>query len=888
MSSDSPGTVLVHSPLPFLVAEERHRDGQATEALFLTFNLDFGFFETAVLGTCRYAGARVTLVGDATVSAPDPRAVRNAGITYVPGLAAIPGAFHPKVVVLAGPQRGVVAVGSGNVSVGGWQHNSEIWTLVEITAGGSIPAWAVDLSAWLDDLPGRVPMTPRAAIGVQRTGRQLADLAAACAIEDDGARLVHTSNASILSQLPTGPVEDLLLYAPFHDPHEAAIEALIAHFTPARIRLSVQPDKTVLQSDALHALVARHGITLVADTETDRYRHGKLIEWTREGQRWALTGSANLSAAALLKPLPERGNCEIGLIAPIGESLFPEGPEIDALNVQTVQITPAATGDGQRGPTLLGASVEDTGLRLTLAHPARADLDIEASPHAEDPDHWFIVGGVPSGAESIDLDVVLAGGSRIRLVTTTGDGQRVPGNTVFVVHPRYQQRVSVVAANAPPFAPTITSLFEDPSLAGEYARLMVDLSASVAATHLPAISAGPDVSDGEGKRTHVSWHDTDEEGWAAYLDRETHRVGPDLMRLVFPGLLLPSLDTVNRARLWDDLLVDDNEAGLVEDTAESVDDAIDTPTSDAIPGHVIGTVPQVPTADAARFRSAWKRLGAATTHLPMLHRVTALRILLLSTATGGWDLSNDDCFTTLATATASLADGLMPPEVEPPAGSIAAVALTLMQDQTPFRGTNARTLRWQTVAGTVAHLLPAMDPALIEAYTRGLRDTDGVWLDPDTVTVTAERIVDHNPLHDAAHLIEELGWDAHLHGPHLLHVQGSFGNPTLAAFQALGFAEKAPLAGIWATSTKGKWTLVLWKTPDLIRIEPGRTDNWWRHYRLGGLVGPSALAAQMREDPEAIRDYEIKRPALIEPVPEGLTLLSELGLEHVEPPRDCP
>lgn len=63
------------TPMRHFADEAAHRDGQATDALFLTFNADLAFLESRLLDLCRQAGARVTVVADADVWAPDMRAI---------------------------------------------------------------------------------------------------------------------------------------------------------------------------------------------------------------------------------------------------------------------------------------------------------------------------------------------------------------------------------------------------------------------------------------------------------------------------------------------------------------------------------------------------------------------------------------------------------------------------------------------------------------------------------------------------------------------------------------------------------------------------------------------------------------------------------------------
>src|SRR4051794_28817789 len=96
------------------------------EGLFLSFNVDLGFFEARLLGPVKVTGAAVTVIGDARVFSPDPRSVRGAGHAYALGMAATAGAFHPKLTVLAGPERALVGIGSGNLTMGGWFSNEEV------------------------------------------------------------------------------------------------------------------------------------------------------------------------------------------------------------------------------------------------------------------------------------------------------------------------------------------------------------------------------------------------------------------------------------------------------------------------------------------------------------------------------------------------------------------------------------------------------------------------------------------------------------------------------------------------------------------------------------------------------------------------------------------
>lgn len=318
---------MASSPLQFLISEERHGDGQAREALFCSFNVDLGYFEQAVLGAVEATGARVTVVGDARVANPDPRAAAGAGTRYVHGLAAPSsgGAFHAKVTVVAGRERALVAIGSGDLSPGGWGLNKESWT-VATADREACPELVADVADWLRSLDGLCALAPLAASGISRTAALLEELAVEADIVDTGHRLVHTSARPIADQLPRGEVDHLLLYSPFHDERTAAAGELIARLRPARVTLAVQSGgRTVIQPSALRRIIAAAGIPveIVEDAE-ERYLHETLIEAvTPDGSRWALTGSPDLSVRALLTPAGKGGSIEVAVVSRPAASLFP-------------------------------------------------------------------------------------------------------------------------------------------------------------------------------------------------------------------------------------------------------------------------------------------------------------------------------------------------------------------------------------------------------------------------------------------------------------------------------------------------------------------------------------------------------------------------------------
>ena len=193
---EHPGAIA--SPLSVLLADAT-AGGDAEEVLLLSFTLDLGFFERTALSVARALGARVTVVGDGGAVTYDPRSVRRAGRSYVAGLASCPKAFHPKVVVVAGTERATIAVGSGNVTLAGWQENHEMWTILR-AGPGAAPSTVGQIGRWLVDLPSAATFSHRVVPALERVAALLSGFEAT----EAGPKAVSPLWGPVIDQLPGG------------------------------------------------------------------------------------------------------------------------------------------------------------------------------------------------------------------------------------------------------------------------------------------------------------------------------------------------------------------------------------------------------------------------------------------------------------------------------------------------------------------------------------------------------------------------------------------------------------------------------------------------------------------------------------------------------------
>lgn len=413
---------------------------EAEEVLILTYAASLEFFERFALGEARGLQAATTVIADASMVTADPVMVRGAGLRYVDARAVCPSrkAFHPKLLVIARRDRATVAIGSGNLTLFGWHGNDELWTVLHADEEAG-PTTLRALSDFLRRLAvGPIDISADALPAVEKVAALLDGLPA----EEEGPRLVSTLHGPIIDQLPEGPVDDLTLYAPFHDSRLRALNAIYDRFAPARATVFVQSETSV-DGELLTQWTAERGVR-VEWCSDERYRHGKLIEWTRDGVREALTGSANLSAPALLhriaaEPLDELGlaNCELGLIGSQSSSLAPAAVAPPTGGLQRLAFRSEGTARSEHPVLLLGATLID-GLEVVMqaAAPLPEGLRVQTFDAERD---WTTVGGlgeVPPGVTQHRIPAVaLPPSTPLRLFGASG-----ASNAVFVNDPMRSRR----------------------------------------------------------------------------------------------------------------------------------------------------------------------------------------------------------------------------------------------------------------------------------------------------------------------------------------------------------------------------------------------------------------------------------------------------------------
>ncbi|HEX4290566.1 MAG TPA: hypothetical protein VH021_16705 [Trebonia sp.] len=823
------------SPLSFLISEQKHGDGQAREALFCSFAVDLGYFEQAVLSAAEATGARVTVVGDARASDPDPGAAAGAGTRYVHGLAApgAGGAFHARVMVVAGHERALVAVGSGDLSAGGWGLDKESWTVATANRE-ACPELVADVADWLRSLDSLCVLAPLAASGISRTAALLEELAVEAEIVDTGHRLVHSSARPVVAQLPVGEVDHLQLYAPSHDERTAAVQELIVRLRPARVTLAVQSGgRTVIQPAALRRVIAAAGTPFeIVEDAAERYRHETLIEAVRpDGSRWALTGSPDLSVRALLTPAGKGGNIEVGVVSRPAASLFPEATRpLPPEEVPAVRQPGSARARPADGAVVLAATRAGGGLEVTLARPTSWPTPLEAS-RAEGTGAWEAIGSVPAGAASHVLaGADRPGGTRVRCA---GDASGAPGPVVFVADPELAMlRAQGRTARAQEGQPGPAELIADPPL---LERWLAD-AGSLAATHPGGTAVrGPQPDAGE-------------EGWFASADDAQARLGTAMFRLAL-GELPSGLTGSALARARD--------------------------------------------RSGPERRKVRQLLTAATGQAaarPAIVRLALLALVLCGAEAGTWDgpQGPDGWVPVGAVAVRNLVRGDIPDRLEAAAASWAALALYLMHERRQASGKGAEAAAYEEARAAAASLLPGVSAALVANLATPFTNKSGFPVDPDAVMHVTGLAAQEDPLAEAIDALASArpDWSVHSHGGRLLHLKSGGRGTFLHAAEALERMPGNMDTAVWATGTTPAWAIAVRFEGALVHVECDTSGQLlWRHYRLGPLATPTALA----RNPELATRSRINHGILRNPFPEAIQALLATGVDLTGgTPSDCP
>ncbi|HEX7316682.1 MAG TPA: hypothetical protein VF297_22460 [Pyrinomonadaceae bacterium] len=281
--------------------------GRWEKALFTTYSLSLTFFESVILRALRKAECREVWVladVDGYRSSLMERGSGGVGSEYRLIPIGLPkGVFHAKCCYLAGSETDVLAVGSGNLTFGGYGRNLEV---LEVLTSQTQPQCFRAFADFLTALKKREDIVCPDVSWAEMFADRAYEVSADGNDEEAYPKLLTSAGQSIKDQLAglaaaSGPVETLTVLSPFFDADARAVSELAAATGTRQVRVALPPGdapssfpfpKTGTWTTPVSAVALQR-------EQESRPLHAKWIELkTKEGV-FALTGSVNGTRQAL-------------------------------------------------------------------------------------------------------------------------------------------------------------------------------------------------------------------------------------------------------------------------------------------------------------------------------------------------------------------------------------------------------------------------------------------------------------------------------------------------------------------------------------------------------------------------------------------------------------
>jgi hypothetical protein len=300
------------------ILDEIRQTKEATQIFILTHNIDFFFTQSLLLPVLHKCGnPGLTIFAESNCASASfqeqSRWLDSIGTRYrvVPVHMDSPWRFHPKAVFISSPDRGLLFIGSGNLSYGGWRENDEVW-LQYGSDDDNNPIY--DFHNYLHHLCRAVPNNDSIKREIDKAFdkirhpwvEELKPSSVFLGQPHDGESL----SARMLRQIQQ-PVDRLIICAPYFDIKGGMIRRLAAESNAAKVNILVQENYTNLVQEAVVDLPSHIELdTIQGDGDKKGFCHAKFYAFESAVGVTVFAGSANCSIAAL-GMTGNQGNAEI-------------------------------------------------------------------------------------------------------------------------------------------------------------------------------------------------------------------------------------------------------------------------------------------------------------------------------------------------------------------------------------------------------------------------------------------------------------------------------------------------------------------------------------------------------------------------------------------------
>ena len=222
------------------------------------------------------------------------------------------GAFHPKLIFLAGSDSVLLLVGSGNLTTSGHGKNLEVWNAVYVNSlddskyGFVIQAWNYmkQLHADLGDSANSKLKSIEENCFLLSNGKEVESTI----FDLDGQNQIsfhaNQADSSIFRQVSdiigNDKIERITIMCPFHDSEGKFIQELNKRYNPSQIDVLVQADFGALPLKMKNQSNVRffEWTEVMQEKQRQSYFHAKNIIIEGKNKNYLISGSANASIAA--------------------------------------------------------------------------------------------------------------------------------------------------------------------------------------------------------------------------------------------------------------------------------------------------------------------------------------------------------------------------------------------------------------------------------------------------------------------------------------------------------------------------------------------------------------------------------------------------------------
>lgn len=284
-------------------------------AIICTFGADLDFYEGPLWRSIARARNRLVLADDGMLArklsdlASGGSRLRHININYVAAPITNPGSAHAKLILLVDGAGGTLLVGSGNVGIDGYASRGEVFCRYDIAGDSAehLPEFQA-AKQLLDGMLDRGYVDEQSGRHLKAAWSDTPWIWGTAGVRRSVVR--HNLTTPLSDQLVEAvggePVLELVAHAPFHDAECVALRRLLTALAPDQLTVLVQPGRTSVDPAALETVLAAQAgvaeVQIAAVPEfTETYLHAKFVLVRTETRSIVLTGSANLSLAALYR-----------------------------------------------------------------------------------------------------------------------------------------------------------------------------------------------------------------------------------------------------------------------------------------------------------------------------------------------------------------------------------------------------------------------------------------------------------------------------------------------------------------------------------------------------------------------------------------------------------